>query len=382
MNMRLTFKTVYATNEVFKRQCCLRRWTHFVTEDKYNEQAKQSLNCITAFFLATCAEHEGKTVIWERFPKIAIYRAFQKTYVYFDTPEFILRDICRVGGIEEDIFDQTTRQIIAEQTDEAFANFICEGIGTYEARIYKAATKIATYIELLENQRKMNGDYNRKYREIIKALEEFEDIPMVKELSSVPEHPMFKVLQHLSNLRNQNRWAVNVYNMECSVLGHLFDTAVFAYYMSLEQNMEDEKLATRMFFMGIFHDVAESWTKDIPSPIKDRVKGFRKATEEYENMMIEEHMYNVLPYYVTDSLRNVMFEEAENQEFHALIKGADYLSADSECWRQYKAGSRDEYFRNATFKRRERIKMGKETLTPACAELYEYFVEYEKGLNL
>lgn len=380
--MRLTFKTVAATNEVFKRLCCLRRWTHFVTEDKYNELAKQSLNCITAFFLATCAEHEGKTIIWERFPKIAIYRAFQKTYVYFDTPEFILRDICRVGGIEEDIFDQTTRQIIAEQTDEAFANYICEGIGTYEARIYKAATKIATYIELLENQRKMNGDYNKKYREIIKVLEEFEDIPMVRELSSDLEHPMFKVLQHLSNLRNQNRWAVNVYNMECSVLGHLFDTAVFAYYMSLEQNMENEKLATRMFFMGIFHDVAESWTKDIPSPIKDRVKGFRKATEEYENMMIEEHMYNVLPYYVTDSLRNVMFEEEENQEFHALIKGADYLSADSECWRQYKAGSRDEYFRNATLKRRERIKMGKETLTPACAELYEYFVEYEKGLNL
>lgn len=380
--MRLTFKTVGATNEVFKRLCCLRRWTHFVTEDKYNELAKQSLNCITAFFLATCAEHEGKTIIWERFPKIAIYRAFQKTYVYFDTPEFILKDICRVGKIEVDTFDQTTRQIIAEQTDDAFADFICEGIGTYEAQIYKAATKLATFIELLENERKMNGDFIHKYHEIIETLKEYEDIPMVKELSTNPEHHMFKVIQHLSQLRNQNRWAVNVYNMECSVLGHLFDTAVFAYYMSLEQDMENEKLATRMFFMGIFHDVAESWTKDIPSPIKDRVKGFRKATEEYENMMIEEHMYDVLPRYVSDALKKVMFEEDGNQEFHALIKGADYLSADSECWRQYKAGSRDEYFRNATLRRKNRIEAGKEVLTPACRELFEYFVEYEKGLNL
>ena len=112
------------------------------------------------------------------------------------------------------------------------------------------------------------------------------------------------------------------------------------------------------------------------------MKGFRKATEEYENMMIEEHMYDVLPRYVSDALKKVMFEEDGNQEFHALIKGADYLSADSECWRQYKAGSRDEYFRNATLRRKNRIEAGKEVLTPACRELFEYFVEYEKGLNL
>ena len=57
----------------------------------------------------------------------------------------------------------------------------------------------------------MNGDFIHKYHEIIETLKEYEDIPMVKELSTNPEHHMFKVIQHLSQLRNQNRWAVNVY---------------------------------------------------------------------------------------------------------------------------------------------------------------------------
>ena len=116
-----------ATNEVFKRLCCLRRWTHFVTEDKVQRAGKAVFELHYSFLPSQrVLNTRAKPSFGERFPKIAIYRAFQKTYVYFDTPEFILKDICRVGKIEADTFDQTTRQIIAEQTDDAFADFICE----------------------------------------------------------------------------------------------------------------------------------------------------------------------------------------------------------------------------------------------------------------
>lgn len=380
MNMRITYKSVKASNEVFVRLNCLRRWTQFVTEGKYNELAKQALNCITAFILGKQAENEGKTIIWERFPKIAIYRAFQKAHVNFDTPEFIIDEICKVGNIPKDVFDKETMKIISEETDEGFAEYISGGVGTYEAKIYKAASKIATYIELLEIQHKINGDYLRKHREIIKSLETYEDIPAVKEIYNEQEKPMFEVLKSFSKLRNQNRWAICNYNIECSVLGHLFDTAVWAYFMSLEQEPENERLATKMFFMGIFHDVAENWTKDIPSPIKDRIPGFRKATETYEDAMMEEHVYKVLPQYIADALKELRL--TKESEHYTLIKGADYLSADSECYRQLMAGTRDSYFLRAILKRQKNIDEGKETLTPMCRELYKYFVRYGKGLNL
>ena len=77
-----------------------------------------------------------------------------------------------------------------------------------------------------------------------------------------------------------------------------------------------------------------------------------------------------------------MFEDPSNFKYKKLVKGADYLSADSECWRQYKAGSRDEYFLNAIHRRKKAIDAGDVLLTPVCRELYNYFVEYAENLNL
>lgn len=380
--MKLNLQQLMATNEVFKRLNILRRWTSFVTEDKYNELAKQALNCIVSYILGCYSEAAGKTVKWERFPKIALYRAFQKAYVYFDTPEHIMNEILHIGSIPKDVFNEVTREIISENADEQFAEFLCEGIGTYELRIYRAATKIATYIELTENFTKVNShEYQIKNQELNKSLKEFEDIPGVNEIFDI-DNPIFKVLQTISALRNRNRWAVQAYTIECSVLGHLFDTAVFAYAMSLEQNPEDESTAAKMFFMGIFHDVAETWTTDIPSPIKDRIPNFRKATEEFELKMLEQELYNKVPDFLAKKLKNVMFEDEANIAYKKLLKGADYLSADSECWRQYKAGTRDEYFLGAIKRRIPKIKAGDVLLTPVCGELFNYFLEYAEGLQL
>lgn len=38
--------------------------------------------------------------------------------------------------------------------------------------------------------------------------------------------------------------------------------------------------------MGIFHDIPETYTRDIPSPIKDSIPNFRKITEAYELEMM------------------------------------------------------------------------------------------------
>lgn len=380
--MKLNLHNLKAINEVFESLCALRRWTSFVTEDKYNELAKQSLNCIVAYLLASYSEHEGVTVTWDRFPKIALYRAFQKVYVYFDTPEHIIKEICELGNIKKDAFTDVTKEIIVEQTDEEFANFICEGIGTYEFRIYRAATKIATTIELLEISKNMKpDDFSIKYHELDQALKEFDDIPGIHEMTKL-EGNVFNVLQKISSLRNKNRWASHVYAMECSVLGHLFDTAVFAYLLSLEEKTTDTAYATTMFFGGIWHDVAETWTTDIPSPIKDRIKGFRKATEEYELKKLEEELYSKVPKFLEEKLHLVMIEELAGKDEYKLLKGADYLSADSECYRQYRAGSRDDYFLGAMYRRIPKIESGEVALTPVCHELYNYFVSYAERLNL
>lgn len=83
--MIIETKNLTAMNEVFKRLNNLRRWTEITTNAKYDEISKQALNCIICFLLAKEAESKGVNVRWENFPKIAIFRAFQKAYVNYDT---------------------------------------------------------------------------------------------------------------------------------------------------------------------------------------------------------------------------------------------------------------------------------------------------------
>ena len=188
---------------------------------------------------------------------------------------------------------------------------------------------------------------------------------------------IFKLLLKISKLRNQNRWAVQSYLVNCSVLGHLFDTGVLAYFIGLEQFEGDEKVATKMFFMGIFHDLAEVWTSDVPSPIKDRIPGFRAATETYEALVLERFLYSRVPEFLAKKIRSVMFEEESNSSYHGLMKAADYLSADSECWRQYLAGSRDPYFlKPGITGYDEKLNSGKFFLPAVCRQLHDYFLKY------
>lgn len=368
----ITLNQGMSTNEVIIRLNNLRRWTEITSQGKYNELAKQALNCVIVYLLAKFAEHEGKSIRYEDFPRIALGRAYAKVYVYFDTPEHKIDEICRTRGINKREFDRIANKIIIEKTDCDFATFLSEGIGEYEVRLYRAATKIATYVELLEHQ---TQGISKKLQDIERNLDAFEDIPGVSEFSNT-ESEYFKIFQTISRLRNQTRWAVFSYNIECSVLGHLFDTAIFAYFMALNQTHFDEKYASRMFFMGIYHDIAEVWTKDIPSTIKDAIPGFRYATEQYEMEQIEKHVYSQIPDFLSKELKKVMLEEAENMPFHDLVKQADYLSADSECYRNLVAGSRDKGFADVIIER------DKKDMTPFNLEMHKFFEKYAKVIDL
>jgi len=377
----MTIKNLIQINEVFKRLNNLRRWTNFITEGKYDEISKQALNCNICFILAVEAEQRGVPISWERFPKIAIYRAFQKAYVNYDTPEHILKEICELGGIQFDkAFGEATEKTILELTDESFTNWIKEGCGTTEERIYKAATKIATFLELKELQRQMNGNYVNKYEEIVKSMGKYESIPGFSSLSDT-KNDSFKVFEAISKLRNQNRWAAYSYLVDCSVLGHLFDTAIFAYIMALEKGY-NEKVATKCFFMGIFHDVPEAFTRDIPSPIKDKIPGFRELTEKYELQMMEKHVYPNLSENAANALKEVMFEDSDNANFKKLMKGADYMSAVSEIWRQLKAGTIDSSFFDAVRGHVKKLESEVAELTPKTKELLDWMVEFANRVEI
>lgn len=371
--MKVSKKIYIAVDNVFRRLVLLRRWSSVMTDDQYDELAKQAFNCLVTFFLAWYATLEGYPIDWTLFPKIALYRAFQKAYVLSDISETTIEEICKMGKVKMEDVRRVTLEIIAEKTNMEFAMELSNAWESKEARIYRAATKVATYIEFFETKNSYTGDHDGKLHEIVRGLKHYEDLPGFNELSD-PRNPVFKVLVTISKLRNQNRWAAYSRALDCSVLGHLFDTAIFAYCMSFEQNPEDEKEATRKFFIGLFHDIPEGWTKDIPSPIKDRIPGFREADEAYEMKMVEEHMFSVLPERLKDKTKAVMMEDGDNADVKPFLKGADYLSASSECMRNLVGGTRDYNFYRACHDLQTKIDNGKVIVTPEAQKFYRYIL--------
>ena len=114
----VNLRVLLAINEVIKRLNRLPRWTSMDNKPPYNELNKQALDSNIACLLAKYAETHGKTIIWENLPKVAIYRAFQKAHIFFDTRRETIEAVLEIGGIPKSVIEEKTIEVIKEHTDE------------------------------------------------------------------------------------------------------------------------------------------------------------------------------------------------------------------------------------------------------------------------
>ena len=342
MKTVVSSRDLVCVNSMLDELICLQRWSELVVSaGKFSELGKQALNSAICYFLAVEAQHKGKSVDFTLFPKIALVRSFTKTY-QCDIPQQNLEAIFKLGNVSKSSFDEMIWNNIQKSTSESFWRHLVVESDSLEYRIYTAARSIGTYLELNAIKSIIpKSDYDAKKKQIEEILSSFADLPGFSEVFS---EKYLEILEDYSQLRNRIRWAKHPSLIHCSVLGHHFDVAVFSYLMALEKYPYDEGLATRFFFMGIFHDFPERWTGDMPSPVKDSVPGLRKATEEFEDMMMKEHVYSKLPSHQVKALRAVMLEDSENIAFKKFLKKSDYFAAFVECWREVDAGSHHKYF--------------------------------------
>ena len=330
-------------NSMLFELACLRRWSEVTvgTGNKYNELGKQALNAAICYVLSTEMIHEGVEIDLTLFPKIAIYRGFVKG-IQCDIPEHNLNHIFELGQVSKSSFDEMIRTQLEKNFSKELIQFLSFDSNSIELRVHKAATKLATLLELEEIKSTIpKKEYNKKHHQLEKDLEVFYDLPGFKNIMSDEYKEIFA---DYSQLRNRIRWAKHPNIVKCTVLGHHFDVAVLAYLMALEVNPEDQAQAAQYFFMGIFHDFPEKWTGDMPSPIKDALPGLRAATEIFENEVMAENVYSKLPDYQVSAIKKIMLEEEENSELKVFLKKSDNFSATIECWRELDGGSKHAYY--------------------------------------
>lgn len=339
-----TKKDILGVIEMLRTTNCLPRYPLPVPVT-YTEGAKQALNAQIAYFLFMLLKHENYKVNFSLLPRIAIYREIKK-YAKYGLEESFSELFSNDATAKEQFLEYVNKKI-KEIISSDFFDYLTNLENTFEMEIYKASTALATYIETLEIKQFLKED---EFNEIIKVqltrLKKYKTFPVIRDVLENRKNNLFELFKNFSHLRKRVRWIKRVSICKHNVLAHSFDVAVINYLFCLNDNPKKLKRAEKGFCVGLFHDLAENWTGDIPSPMKNAIPGLKEKTQELERKTLENYVFPLIPEWLLPKFKGVMLEMLPSKKLRDFYKIADDFATTLEAGTQLMVGSNDKYFSN------------------------------------
>lgn len=144
-----------------------------------------------------------------------------------------------------------------------------------------------------------------------------------------------------SRMKNIDRWALMRNNQKETLSQHCLEVAAIAHALAVLGN---ERLgkgydAAGAALLGIYHDMPEIITGDMPTPVKYYNKEIRACFGEIEKAA-QESILNTLP----EDMRSVyapLLIPDEETELGRLVKAADKISALIKCVDEKNTGNKE-----------------------------------------
>ena len=270
------------------------RWNDYPKMVDINELDKQAHKVLIAYFLAKLEGDVNMRVIVE----YGVFEFLSRVVVTDIRPD-VLHYIQKSKASELNSWIKTQLDKIIDSENELFKerldNFF-KGDETYkkERLILKAASYLATKWEfaiVYQTSKFLEGIDELKAK-VDEEIEDYFELASIKELLASTK--LSKLIDLCGRLRFQRRWAQTQRIPQTNVLGHMLVVAIFSYFYSLEVKACDKRLENN-FYCALFHDLPESLTRDIISPVKYGVKGLDDIISEYEMRLIEEQILPLAP---------------------------------------------------------------------------------------
>lgn len=137
-----------------------------------------------------------------------------------------------------------------------------------------------------------------------------------------------------------NRWALMRNTTYETLSQHSFEVAQISHALAVIGNKRLNKNynAERCALLGMYHDVPEIITGDMPTPVKYYSKDMRKTFEEIENNACDT-ILNMLDSDIKEEFTSLFFKENTDSDLWKLVKAADKISAYIKCIEERKAGN-------------------------------------------
>lgn len=146
----------------------------------------------------------------------------------------------------------------------------------------------------------------------------------------------------MSRMKYINRWGLMRNTIKENISEHSLDVAMIAHALGVINNQVfgGDVVPERLALLGIYHDVTEIITGDMPTPVKYYNPEIRAVYKEVENIAGEE-LLKGLPEEFRDYYSSLLIEKEEDQELWKYVKAADKISAYIKCIEERNMGNCD-----------------------------------------
>ena len=139
-----------------------------------------------------------------------------------------------------------------------------------------------------------------------------------------------------------DRWALMRNTRQENLSEHSADVAAIAHAIALIKNTRfgGDVNAERAAFLGLYHDMPEIITGDMPTPVKYHSDALHDAFLQVEKEACD-RLLSMLPADLRDSYRAAFFREESDAYLWRIVKAADKIAALIKCIEEEQAGNRE-----------------------------------------
>lgn len=170
-----------------------------------------------------------------------------------------------------------------------------------------------------------------------------------------------------------NRWALMRNVKEENLAEHSFQVATVAHMLAVIENKYCGKNIDvgMVAIVALYHDAAEVFTGDLPTPVKYYNNDIAKAYKHLESLA-EDKLIQFLPDDFKDDFKPLISSKEVDPEIKRIVKDADTICAIIKCDNELKAYNHE--FASAKERLEQQLAVRKEN-SPGIAYFEELFMD-------
>ncbi len=310
----------------------IQRWNDLVRPFDIVEMDKAAEKMVLAYIIGKFEENAGRKIDWTWMIYASLFDLLKKIALC-DIKSPVQRMIREKYPNEYKklngwVYDQYRNIVGDEELLSLFKEYLEENTASFSperelaSQVLKAAHRFSSLREL-----DMISPVNEEERltkirqDMLCEMEKFSSLEGIKLLMA--HGRPFQLIMKVEQLRFQTRWNQTPRVPKTSVLGHCFFVAIVSLLLIRDsERCVCEKRLFNDFFCGLFHDLPESVTRDIISPVKQATDELPGIVKQIEDEIVHEELVPLMESFYVDEILYFTSDEFQNKILISELDGS------------------------------------------------------------